>query len=414
MTGIRTARSVPITTRSAPNWADGALAVAAATLCVLVLLTANPASLDPGLGRPTVGYAVLTAAGALGVGLRRRAPLSGLVIVAAMATAVSAGGHWTGLLPYLTLFALYSVAAHGTRRRELAGLAVVVACFSGLAGLGVPDLTLGDLATNVAVAVAATAVGDAMRVRRAHQAGLIARATAEAERATAEAERATAEAARAVAEERLRIARELHDVVAHSMSLIAVQAGVGSHLLGSDPAAAGRALDVIAGTSRDALAQARSVIGLLRSGADAQPSLPGLAALDVLVQGVRDTGLPVELHRDDATAGDVPAAVDLAAYRIVQEALTNAVRHAPGRPVTVRVRHAQGELRIEIEDDAPSGPPPGPAELPAGPRTRAGFGLVGLHERASALGGRLTAGRTDAGTFRVSARLPLRPAGAAS
>jgi signal transduction histidine kinase len=214
-----------------------------------------------------------------------------------------------------------------------------------------------------------------------------------------------------VAEERLRIARELHDVVAHSMSLIAVQAGVGAHLIHQDPAAAERALSVIADTSRDALAQARSVIGLLRSSDDdnAQPSMPGLAALESLVQGVRETGLAVDLALQ-GPVDEVPVAVNLAAYRIVQEALTNAVRHAPARPVTVRLTRTISELTITVDD----GPPDrtAPPDRGPGPRvTGSGYGLVGLRERATAVGGEFTAGPDGSGGFRICARLPV--AGAA-
>jgi signal transduction histidine kinase len=209
-----------------------------------------------------------------------------------------------------------------------------------------------------------------------------------------------------VADERLRIARELHDVVAHSMSLIAVQAGVGAHLIHDDPAAAEKALTVIADTSSEALAQTRSVIGLLRSGDDAQPSVPGLAALEPLVEGVREAGLPVDLRVEGAVR-DVPAAVDLAAYRIVQEALTNAVRHAPGRPVTVRLARDGDGLSVDVDGAGPGGAAPAGAPAAAG----SGYGLVGLRERATAVGGTFAAGPTPDGGFRVTARLPV---GAAS
>jgi signal transduction histidine kinase len=316
---------------------------------------------------------------------------------------VSISSHYTALLPYLTLFGLYSIATHGTRRQAGLGAAVVAACFITLVALDVPDFTLGDLFTSSAVGIAAAALGDAVRLRRAHQASVLA-----TERSRAEAARA--EAGRAVAEERLRIARELHDVVAHnSMSLIAVQAGVGAHLIHQDPGAAERALNVIADTSREALAQARSVIGLLRSGDDAQPSMPGLAALETLVQGVRETGLTVDL-RLQGSVDDVPVAVNLAAYRIVQEALTNAVRHAPTRPVSVRLTRTTSELRITVDDD-PSDRPQIHAPHPASRVAGSGYGLIGLRERAIAVGGELTAGPTASGGFRISACLPV--AGAA-
>jgi signal transduction histidine kinase len=390
-----TGRDAPLSARQAPGWVDAVLAAVAAVVAVAALLTADLAAVDPELHEPRPWVVAVTALGALGVGLRRRQPLAGLLVLGAAATVVSATGYYTALLPYLTLVALYAVAAHGTRRQALTGVAFLVVCFVSLVLAGVPDLTPRDVVTSIALGVAAAAAGDAMRLRRAYHAGLV--ATAESR-----AEAARAEAARVVADERLRIARELHDVVAHSMSLIAVQAGVGAHLLHDDPAAAEKALTVIADTSSDALAQTRSVIGLLRSGDDAQPSVPGLAALEPLVQGVRDAGLPVDLRVEGAVR-DVPAAVDLAAYRIVQEALTNAVRHAPGRPVTVRLARDDAGLSVDV-DGAGGGATP-----PAG--TGSGYGLVGLRERAHAVGGTFDAGPTPDGGFRVTARLP---AGAAS
>jgi signal transduction histidine kinase len=406
---------VPLTARQAPAWVDAVIAVVVAVLAVLTLLTTDVAAIDPGLRPASPLIVAVTAVGALGVGLRRRAPLPGLLIVGAAAMIVSISSHYTALLPYLTLFGLYSIATHGTRRQAGMGAAVVAACFITLVALDVPDFTLGDLFTSSAVGIAAAALGDAVRLRRAHQQSVMATAQSRAEAARAEA-------GRAVAEERLRIARELHDVVAHSMSLIAVQAGVGAHLIHQDPGAAERALNVIADTSREALAQARSVIGLLRSSDDdAQPSMPGLAALESLVQGVRESGLVVDL-RVQGSVDDVPAAVNLAAYRIVQEALTNAVRHAPARPVSVRLTRTISELRITVDDDPsdrPAAPDrvwhpdvahhPDPAPVPG--IAGSGYGLVGLRERASAVGGEFTAGPTESGGFRLCARLPV--AGAA-
>jgi signal transduction histidine kinase len=392
---------VPLTARQAPAWVDAVIAVIAAALAVLALLSTNLSAVDPQLHRTTPLIAVITAVGALGVGLRRRAPLPGLLLLGAAAMTVSLTGHYTGLLPYLTLFGLYSIATHGSRRQAAAGVAVIAACFVSLVVLDVPDFGLGDLATSSAIGIAAVALGDGVRLRRAHQAGLIATAQSRAEAARAQA-------GRAVAEERLRIARELHDVVAHSMSLIAVQAGVGAHLIQQNPAAAERALNVIADTSRDALAQARSVIGLLRSSDDdAQPSLPGLAALETLVRGMRESGLTVQLAIEGPVT-NIPAAVNLAAYRIVQEALTNAVRHAPSRPVSVRLARTASELRIIVDDDRPDpSAPDHTANTPASsPIAGSGYGLIGLRERASAVGGEFSAGPTASGGFQIRACLP--------
>jgi signal transduction histidine kinase len=383
--------AVPLPVRRAPGWVDAVLALLAAVLAVAVLLSADLAVIDPRLHPASVLAVAITAVGAAGAGLRRRQPLLGLALVVVAAVVVSAGFFFTGVLPYLTVLALYAVAAYGTRREAVLGLTVVVVSFVALNGAGVPDLPLMDVVTSTAISAAAVAIGDAVRQRRAHQRDLLAAAETRAEVASQQA----------VVAERLRIARELHDVVAHSMSLIAVQAGVGAHLLRRDPEAAERALSVIADTSRQALAQTRSVVGLLRTGDDSQPWLPGLAALETLVQGVRQTGLTIELRAGTASR-ELPAMVDLAAYRVVQEALTNAVKHAPDRPVTVCLSYGAETLRVEITG---GGGPAGPAVTP-------GFGLIGLRERTRAVGGTLVAEPAADGGFRVVADLPTGEAGA--
>jgi signal transduction histidine kinase len=386
---------LPLPVRRAPGWVDAVLAVLAAVLAVAVLRSADLASIDPDL-RPAPALAVgLTAVGAAGIGLRRRQPLLGLALVTGAAIVVSAGSYFTGVLPYLTMLALYAAAAYGTRRRAIAGLVLVACSFVLLHSAGVPDLALSDVATSTAVCAAAVAVGDAVRLRRVHQKDLLLAAEARAESASQQA----------VVAERLRIARELHDVVAHSMSLIAVQAGVGAHLLRRDPEAAEQALSVIADTSRQALSQTRSVVGLLRGGDDeAQPWLPGLASLPAMVQGVRQAGLDVEVRTDGARR-DVPAMVDLAAYRVVQEALTNAVKHAPDRPVTVLISYLPEALRVDVTGAAG-------ASAASGADSEPGFGLIGLRERARAVGGSLAAGPAADGGFRVVADLPTGGAAA--
>jgi signal transduction histidine kinase len=185
------------------------------------------------------------------------------------------------------------------------------------------------------------------------------------------------------------------------MSLIAVQAGVGAHLLRRDPEAAERALSVIADTSREALSQTRSVVGLLRGDDDGGPPWsPGLASLQAMVQGVRQAGLDVDVRVEGAER-PVSAMVDLAAYRVIQEALTNAVKHAPDRPVTVLISYLPQALRVDVTG----------AE---GERvdTEPGFGLIGLTERARAVGGSLVAGPAADGGFRVVADLPTGEAAA--
>jgi signal transduction histidine kinase len=216
-----------------------------------------------------------------------------------------------------------------------------------------------------------------------------------AEEAAAQAEQAR----RRASDERLRIAQELHDVLAHNISLINVQAGVALHLLDERPEQARPALRAIRDASKDALSELRSVLDILRVG-EAAPRAPtaGLADLDALVERTRGTGLTVEVSGADGLDG-LPAGVDLAAFRIVQEALTNVVRHSGATRATVRLSRSPGSLVVEVDDNGHG--PTGPAV------DNGGRGLAGMRERARALGGSLDAGPRPRRGFRVHARLPV-------
>jgi signal transduction histidine kinase len=218
----------------------------------------------------------------------------------------------------------------------------------------------------------------------------------------AERERETAARA-AVAEERARIARELHDVVAHSVSVMTLQAGAVRRLLRADQMREREALDAVERTGREALVELRRLLGVLR-GPDAQAELapqPGLAELQALVARTEAAGLPVDL-RIEGDAAPLPAGVDLSAYRIVQEALTNSLKHADAARAEVAVRYRPDAIDIEVSDDGR-----GPVSANGG-----GQGLVGMRERAALYGGELSAGAREGGGFVVRARLPL-PAGEA-
>src|SRR5205085_772573 len=208
------------------------------------------------------------------------------------------------------------------------------------------------------------------------------------------------ESRRRASEERLRIAQDLHDVLAHNISLINVQAGVALHLMDEQPEQARSALTAIRQASKEALGELRSVLGVLRQVDEEPPRAPtpGLADLDDLVRGTEAAGLAVRTHIDD-TPRPLPAGVDLAAYRIVQEALTNVARHAGPAVATVRVAYGDGELTVEVEDD---GRGRAPTSTSGG-----GNGIPGMRERAAALGGRLETGPRPGGGFRVQARLPV-------
>ncbi|MEU2688228.1 histidine kinase [Streptomyces hygroscopicus] len=267
----------------------------------------------------------------------------------------------------------------------------------------------------------AAAVGDAVRSRRAFVAAIEERAV-RAERSREE------EARRRVAEERLRIARELHDVVAHHIALVNVQAGVASHVMDSRPDQAKEALAHVRQASRSALDELRATVGLLRQYGDpAAPTepAPGLAVLDQLVDGFVRAGMRVEVRTEPPEAlGPLPGSVDLTAYRVVQEALTNVHKHAgPGATAGIRIARAGGALEITVEDDGGSegpgqpeapdggdapGDPPADGVAPGEERGGGGHGLLGMRERVSALRGRCEAGPLPGGGFRVRVTLPLQ------
>ncbi|XTP10876.1 sensor histidine kinase [Streptomyces albus subsp. chlorinus] len=234
--------------------------------------------------------------------------------------------------------------------------------------------------------VALCTAGELARVRRA-----------ERERRRREAEEAER---RRAGEERLRVARELHDVLAHSISVINVQAGVGLALLDSDPAQARTALTTIKAASKEALGEVRQVLAALRSPGEApRAPAPGLGRLPELTGQAANAGLEVRTTTEGSPV-PLPPGADLAAFRIVQEALTNIVRHSGARTARVRIRYGTGTLGLLVEDEGPatgSGPSGG------------GNGLIGMRERAAALGGTVEAGPRADGGFRVHATLPLRP-----
>jgi signal transduction histidine kinase len=288
------------------------------------------------------------------------------------------------------------VAAYGDRWVSLAGLAAAAV------GSAAVQLTPGRFqwptpVTNTLIIGAAWLLGYFAHNYRAYAARL--------EERTAELELAREELARrAVTEERLRLARELHDVVAHAMSVIAVQSGVGAHVADTQPKEAAKALSAIEATSRAALTELRRLLGVLRQESQPQGDLapvPGLADLDSLLAEVAKAGLAVRL-RVEGTPSPLPAGVDLSAYRIVQEALTNVVKHAGPARAQVVVGYRDQDVTVEVTDDGLGvGAPTGDGQA------RVGHGLIGMRERVAAFGGDLEAGPRPGGGFRVAARLPL-------
>jgi signal transduction histidine kinase len=275
------------------------------------------------------------------------------------------------------------------RLAPVVGLQVV----AGLAGI-VPLIVVAQL-TEVLLAAGPVDADRAWALAGVALAGRQRRLAAERTRAKEDRRRA--------GEERMRIARELHDVLAHNISLINVQAGVALHLMDEQPGQSRTALQAIKQASNDALKELRSVLDVLRQG-EAQPpraSASGLAHLNRLVAGASATGLEVRTQVE-GTPRPLPAGVDLAAFRIVQEALTNVTRHAGPASATVLVGYGSEELTVQVDDDGRG---------PAGNGAGQGNGIRGMRERAAALGGELTAGPRPGSGFRVRARLPLDGAG---
>jgi signal transduction histidine kinase len=253
------------------------------------------------------------------------------------------------------------------------------------------------LVGNLGVVAAAWVLGRFAHNYRAYAARL--------EERTAELEQAREELARrAVADERLRLARELHDVVAHAMSVIAVQSGVGAHIATTQPKEARRSLAAIEATSRAALTELRRLLGVLRQEGEPEGDLapvPGLADLDGLLAELGKAGLAVRLQVE-GTPSPLPAGVDLSAYRIVQEALTNVVKHAGPARARVVVGYRDQDVTVEVIDDGR-----GAATSVRDGRVGTGHGLIGMRERVTAFNGELEVGPRPGGGFRVAARLPL-------
>jgi len=377
---------------------DAALALVAAGvgLSLTVPLVAEPVP-----GEVAAALYALVLLHTLPIAFRRRYPLPVLVVGLATAAGVVALGVPLIVLGPAILVPVYTVAARCDRRVSLAG-AVAVEAGAVLAELLRPR-TLGDPTTLLTLAFVLGVVwllGDSSRRRQA--------AVAAAEERAVQLELAREElAGRAVAAERLRIARELHDVVAHSMSVIAVQSGTGRLVIDDQPDEARRALEAIEVTSRAALHEMRQLLEVLRQEGEAAGGLapvPGLADIDPLVAQVVESGVAVEVRVEGARSG-VPAGVDLSAYRIVQEALTNVMKHAGPAKATVVVRYGDGEVAVEVTDD-------GRGVAPAVARSGGtGLGTIGMRERAAVHGGDLEAGPRAGGGYRVAARLPFGAAG---
>ncbi len=345
---------------------------------------------------------LLVAVACLVLAVKRRAPVTVLLVSTAAIVAFSGLGFVNGAALLAPAIALFAVAQARPVRESLLLAAITLIALMTATGLANPLGPTGGGFYLIPALIAAPLFGGiAVRNRHAY--------------VTSIAERAEEEALRRVDEERLRIARELHDIVAHSMATISVQAAVAEHVLASNPGAAADAMHAIRLASKDGLRELRAILNVLRQADEGDPAepAPGLAQVDALVAGACRAGLPTTLHQD-GTPWPLPAGVDLAAYRIIQESLTNAIRHAGPARATITLSYYDAALRIEVTDTgrgaSPGAQSPGAQSLGAGQRG-AGHGLVGMHERATAVGGTLQTGPGPGGGYRVVAVLPAdRPA----
>jgi signal transduction histidine kinase len=369
-------------------------------------LAAMVAFLGIVMAAPAGNYAMIPVALTLAVPLvfRRAHPVAAFAVVIAVGALQVATDIRPDPPDLSIVILLYTLAAYTPRRVSVTGLAVcLLGSAAAIARWGTPArLSWVEWVLTGSIAFAgpsliAWVVGDSMRYRRAYYANLEERA------ARLETER-DAQAQIAVATERARIARELHDVVAHNVSVMVVQADGASYTLDTDPGRAREALTAIAGTGRQALAEMRRLLGVLRRDDDGtdpgRAPLPGIGQLGELLEQTRAAGLPVALTVEGVPR-PLPDGAALAAYRIVQESLTNTRKHGgPMATAQVMLRYLEDALVLRITDDGP-----GPAAAADG----GGHGLTGMRERVAIYGGWVRTGRRAGGGFQVTARLPFTP-----
>lgn len=365
--------------------------------------------LATGQSASTPAAYVLAAAIAAPFAAHRRFPVLAMVVSNLALVAYSLGGY--SAYPGYAIFALvFAVALHADRRRAL------VVYLGGMAGLMIAlQLQPAGVATasswisTILTVTVAWLAGENLKGRRARRRAELDEAHRDAQQQADEARRLVRhqeeQARRAIADERLRIARDLHDIVAHSMSVIAVQAGVAHHVVDDRPEVARTALGNIEITAREGLVEMRRMLGVLRSEDDTSDRArttpaDGLREIDRLLAQFRSAGLQLDTTNLDHPT-DLPAALDVSAYRIIQEGLTNVLRH--GGPIAhVDIRRSAAELRIEIRDDGrpPQSPPASPGS---------GHGLTGIRERAALFDGTVEAAPMPGGGFRLAVGLPVGP-----
>jgi signal transduction histidine kinase len=388
----------------ATRWRAGDLPVFVVPLAVGLFQIMGTTGADINMDYPhahldILAYALLVA-GPVALLFRRRHPSPAIAVVMAVTVLYLLRGYVFGPMFLSPVVAIVSAVSAGHRVVawvvSAAGVAVLstIGLFTPVGPFRLLYWNLGHALAMLTWLLILLTGAEIIRVRRER--------TAQIRRTRAEEER------RLASEERLRIARELHDVLAHNISMINVQAGVALHLMDERPEQARTALSAIKDASKEALTEVRSVLGVLRQVDESAPRSPvaGLARLDDLVSRARVAGITVRT-RTTGEPRPLPAGVDLAAFRIIQEALTNVTRHAgPGVTASVRLAYGDGELVIEVLDDGRGAP----GDLPDG-----GNGIPGMRERVTALGGEISTGPRDgADGFRVRARLPMPAVDAAA
>jgi signal transduction histidine kinase len=369
-------------------------ALAAAAIVSLAVATVPDDGREPDIVAFSLALALT-----LPLAFRRRSPTLVLSVMLVGSLAYAARGYPSANVDFFgPVIAFYTVAAHTQRSTSLiAGIALWLAV---LASVAVSPTEAGDSSaalTGAVVIVAVWLFGDGVRQRRESARQLEAR--------TRELEAARQELAdQAVTQERLRIAQDLHDIVAHSISTIVVQASVARDAIDVNRETATQAIEHVQAVSRGAMGEVRQLLGVLRPAPERRTShspSPRLAELSQLIAQAEDAGITVRSSIEGREA-ILPAAVDLAAYRIVQEALTNVVKHASGANTCVRLHYGKDALTLEIVNGAGNRP----TNMPIPPVDRGGLGITGMRERVTLLGGRFKAGPHEGG-FRVEAVLPL-------
>ncbi|MEY2247303.1 sensor histidine kinase [Streptomyces sp. SAS_267] len=391
--------------RRYPTWVDSFWAVALLGISWVSISNVNGAATGPSSTATALPIAVALSAV---VALRRRMPEKMLVLAVAAGLAQLVLDVPSAPEDFAMLVIIYTVAADGagwaSRLALIGGL-----CAGTLAQLRWPTEASGPGGVFIAIFqtvpfALAWVLGDSIRTRRAYLAQLEERA------ARLEKER-EAQAKVAVAAERARIARELHDVVAHNVSVMVVQADGAAYVMDAAPEQARKALETISGTGRQALAEMRRLLGVLRTGEHQEGGeyvpQPDVEQLDDLIEQCRTSGLPVDF-KVEGTPRPLPSGVELTAYRIVQEALTNTRKHGgPNAGASVRLVYFDDGLGLLVEDDGKGAP----HELyEEGGADGQGHGLIGMRERVGMVGGTLDAGPRPGGGFRISALLPLKAA----